>query len=35
MGRFIKKGGIIEAEPEYPRDELTFPSVSFCLEPDG
>ena len=35
MGRFIKKGGIIEAHPPCSRDLLTYPSFSFCLQPDS
>ena len=35
MGRFIKKGGIIEAHPPCSREFLSYPSVSFCMEPDG
>ena len=36
MGRFIKKGGIIEAKPPLPnRGQLSYPSITFCVEPTG
>lgn len=35
MGRFIKKGGVIEAHPTCLREQLSYPSVTFCLDPDG
>lgn len=36
MGRFIKKGGIIEAKPLMTnRTTLSYPSVSFCVDPLG
>lgn len=36
MGRFIKKGGVIEARPTLSnRETLSYPSVTFCLEPSG
>ena len=36
IGRFIKKGGIIEAKPPVEnRCKLTFPCISFCVEPNG
>ena len=36
IGRFIKTGGIIEAKPPLEnRCSLTYPSVSFCVEPNG
>lgn len=36
MGRFIKKGGIIEAKPSVNnKSVLSSPSVSFCVEPSG
>ena len=35
MGRFIKKGGIIEAHPACMSDQLATASVCFELGPDG
>jgi hypothetical protein len=35
IGRFIKKGGVIEAHPDCPKDTLGTVSVSFELTPDG
>lgn len=35
MGRFIKKGGIIQAHPNCFKQQLTYPCVTFCLDPDG
>jgi hypothetical protein len=35
MGRFIKKGGIIEAHPSSPRESLATVAVTFELDPDG
>lgn len=35
MGRFIKKGGIIEAHPNFLREQLATASICFELTPDG
>jgi hypothetical protein len=35
MGRFIKKGGVIEAHPPCPREQLATVAVTFELDPDG
>jgi hypothetical protein len=35
MGRFIKKGGVIEAHPSCLRELLSTVAVSFELDPDG
>lgn len=36
MGRFIKKGGIIEGKPSLnSRESLSYPCISFCLHPHG
>lgn len=36
MGRFIKKGGVIEAKPPMANKSiLSFPSFSFAVDPTG
>jgi hypothetical protein len=35
MGRFVKKGGIIEAQPACPSEQLATSSFCFELAPDG
>ena len=35
MKRFCKVGGVIEATPMCPSSQLSMPSVSFFIEPDG